>query len=129
MALRLHVKRTKMFMLHGASTRQFQIQAGQTVMAPEWVKQTRTYGDGLKDESIVDLTPPRPVAAIPEPEEKAPEAEPEAEPEAPPAPKPDPTDEELEAAQAQERQRRGTATRLPTAVTAAVHPSTARPRK
>ncbi len=91
MALRIHCSRSKIFMAPGSTAdrhgaRKFMIAAGQTVAAPSWLRETSTYKDGVKDGSVLDLTPPTaPVAAAattaapaapePEPEPAAPVAE------------------------------------------------------
>ena len=85
MALRIHCSRAKIFMAPGSTTdrhgaRKFMIGAGQTVAAPSWLRETATYKYGVKDGSVLDLTPPAapvvpaaaPVAPEPEPEAAAP---------------------------------------------------------
>lgn len=67
MALTLHCKRSKIFNLPGSTInghgeKKFLIAAGQTVQAPNWIRDTGTYKYGLKDKSIVDLTSPAPTA-------------------------------------------------------------------
>ena len=120
MALRLHCKNSKYFRLPASTEgkhgdRKFLISAGQTVAAPEWVATTDTFKYGLKDGTIVDLTPTtRPVPATQESVlEPEPEGEEEEEQQRPSNPEPhaEPTDEELESANAATRVRG--ATRLP----------------
>ena len=61
--LTLHFKRSKLFMLSGdKGTKRFI--TGPTrdgsVQVPAWVTETQTYQMGIKDGSIVNLTPPAP---------------------------------------------------------------------
>jgi hypothetical protein len=84
MALHLHCKRSKMFIkADGASHKQVLCPRGETTVVPDWVKDDIGYKQGVKDGSIIDLTPP-----------KAPKASPE--PEAEPKPEPEPTVESTE---------------------------------
>ena len=64
------------------------VSAKRPTAVPDWVRQTRTYQDGIKDESITDLTPPKAAAAAPAPVKK-PEPAPAAK-----APEPEPANEE-----------------------------------
>lgn len=79
MALRIHCSRSKIFMAPGSTAdrhgaRKFMIAAGQTVAAPSWLRETATYKHGVKDGSVLDLTPPTAPAAEPEPPAPEPEA-------------------------------------------------------
>ena len=69
----LYLKRAKLFLLNEPDKGELRFPAGvtahgDTVNAPDWVLQTDTYKWGIKDKSIVNLTPPKPMAAAPEPE-------------------------------------------------------------
>lgn len=80
MALRIHCSRSKIFMAPGSTAdrhgaRKFMIAAGQTVAAPSWLRETATYKHGVKDGSVLDLTPPTAPEPEPEPEPTAPAAE------------------------------------------------------
>jgi hypothetical protein len=84
----IYVTRTKLF-LHNLfvkpnSTRPvrfFAPRSPQRIEAPDWIKETDTYKMGIKDGSIVDLTPAapapaKPAAPAPKPAQKpAPEKE------------------------------------------------------
>ena len=62
--LTLHFKRSKLFMLSGEGQGTKRFQAGPThggaIQVPVWVEETQTYQMGIKDGSIVNLTPPKP---------------------------------------------------------------------
>jgi hypothetical protein len=61
--LTLHFKRSKLFMLSGDNgTKRFITgpTGGGSVQVPAWVVETQTYQMGIKDGSIVNLTPPAP---------------------------------------------------------------------
>ena len=61
MSLQLYVKRSKIFMAEqdGAEVRFVaSVTAnGQTLKAPDWIRHTATYQHGIKDGSIINLTP------------------------------------------------------------------------
>ena len=72
--LTLYFKRAKLF-LHYANGGERRFVTGPTkegpIQVPAWVAETQTYQLSIKDGSIVNLTPPEPVAATaaePEPE-------------------------------------------------------------
>jgi hypothetical protein len=62
--LTLHFKRSKLFMLAKESHGELRFLTGPTregaIQVPAWVVETPTYKDGIKDGSIVNLTPPEP---------------------------------------------------------------------
>jgi hypothetical protein len=61
MALQLYFKRSKVFYatVNGVEQR-FQGNASNSpVLVPDWVVETLTYKHGVKDKSIIDLTPPK----------------------------------------------------------------------
>ncbi len=66
MSLQLHCKRSKMFIRHAGDsnkkTEKVLCPRGATTNVPDWVKDTEGYRLGLVDQSIIDLTPPKPVA-------------------------------------------------------------------
>ena len=59
--MQIYVKRSKIFMAEqdGAEVRFVaSVTAnGQTLKAPDWIRHTATYQHGIKDESIINLTP------------------------------------------------------------------------
>lgn len=60
MALQLHCKRSKLFMRHNGKTQEKVTCArGEVTKVPDWVKDQPGYAAGIKDKSIVDLTPPK----------------------------------------------------------------------
>jgi len=67
MTLQLHCKRSKIFH-HSDGEREISVSAarGEVTPVPDWVKDTLGYRMGLKDKSIVDLTPPKHVEATEE---------------------------------------------------------------
>jgi hypothetical protein len=81
--VQLYFTRAKIFLIPGDDEngeRRFTAQpsAGKPVPAPDWVRETATYKFGIKDRSIVDLTPPKRSRKV-EPEE-APIIDPPVEP-------------------------------------------------
>lgn len=71
--VQLYFTRAKIFLIPGDDEngeRRFTAQpsAGKPVPAPDWVRETATYKFGIKDKSIVDLTPPKRSRKV-EPEE------------------------------------------------------------
>jgi hypothetical protein len=73
--LTLYFKRAKLFLLHSGENGERRFVTGPTkegpIQVPAWVAETQTYQLSIKDGSIVNLTPPEPVAvtaAEPEPE-------------------------------------------------------------
>lgn len=60
--MNVYLKRAKIFLVYSEDTGEQRFAAGPTnsqpVVAPDWIKETTTYKLGLKDGSIVDLTPP-----------------------------------------------------------------------
>ena len=73
--LTLYFKRAKLFLLHSGENGERRFVTGPTkegpIQVPAWVAETQTYQLSIKDGSIVNLTPPEPVAATavePEPE-------------------------------------------------------------
>jgi hypothetical protein len=114
MGIKLHCKRSKLFLKQDDNdgSKRFMVPAGATIVAPNWVTETPGFALGLKDGSIVDVTPAR------KGETKA-VVEPEPEPVVvvqppPPLPKDDleKTDAELEADHAKDK--RPLKNRLPT---------------
>ena len=105
MGIKLHCKRSKLFLMQAGDdgAKRFMIAAGSTVVAPDWVTKTPGFELGLKDGSIIDVTPARKgeVKAViePEPEPVVIVAPP------PPPPKDDmeKTDAELEADHAKDK--------------------------
>ena len=81
--VQLYFTRAKIFLIPGDDEngeRRFTAQpsAGKPVPAPDWVRETATYKFGIKDKSVVDLTPPkRSRKAEPVEEEGSVKAEPE----------------------------------------------------
>lgn len=69
MALKLHCKRSKLFMRSTSEGRHERVTAvaGAVTSVPDWVATTDGYKYGVKDGSIVDLTPPKQVVAASEP--------------------------------------------------------------
>ena len=62
--VQLYFTRAKIFLIPGDDEngeRRFTAQpsAGKPVPAPDWVRETATYKFGIKDKSVVDLTPPK----------------------------------------------------------------------
>jgi len=62
--VQLYFTRAKIFLIPGDDEngeRRFtaQASAGHPLPAPNWVRETATYKFGIKDKSIVDLTPPK----------------------------------------------------------------------
>lgn len=61
MALQLHCKRAKIFMNHGSKTGKRTVRVvcprGEVTTVPDWVKDDPGYAAGIKDGSIVNLTP------------------------------------------------------------------------
>ncbi len=78
MSLQLHCKRSKMFVrqVGDKKTEKVLCPRGATTSTPDWVKDTEGYRLGVLDQSILDLTPPKPLAA-PEPEAELESADPE----------------------------------------------------
>ena len=81
--VQLYFTRAKIFLIPGDDEngeRRFTAQpsAGKPVPAPDWVRETATYKFGIKDKSIVDLTPPKRSRKA-EPVEEAPPVAPPAE--------------------------------------------------
>ena len=70
--LKVHFTRAKVFQHHnGIAEQRFQVAPGVNTQVPLWVKNTLGWTMGVKDGSIVDLTPPDPsmfVAKVPDPE-------------------------------------------------------------
>ena len=70
--LKVHFTRAKVFQHHnGIAEQRFQVAPGVNTQVPLWVKNTLGWTMGVKDGSIVDLTPPDPsmfVAKEPDPE-------------------------------------------------------------
>ena len=65
--LQLYVTRSKIFIAldESGTERRFTLGRSTTPQAaPDWVRDTATFKYGVKDKSIVDLTPPKPVAAV-----------------------------------------------------------------
>jgi hypothetical protein len=62
--LTLHFKRSKLFMLAKEGHGELRFITGPTregaIQVPAWVAETQTYQLGIKDKSIVNLTPPEP---------------------------------------------------------------------
>lgn len=80
--LTLYFKRAKLFLLHSGENGERRFVTGPTkegpIQVPAWVAETQTYQLSIKDGSIVNLTPPEPIAAVvvepePEPDGKVPE--------------------------------------------------------
>jgi hypothetical protein len=74
----LYCKRAKCFVDQTEGTKKFLLQAGPSpVPVPFWVARTRTFEDGIKDKSIINLTEPgamkRGLAALDRKPEPAPE--------------------------------------------------------
>jgi hypothetical protein len=70
----LYLTRAKTFIgNHNGAERVLSVppSGGRPVMVPDWVRTTQTFKHGIKDKSIVDLTPP----AQPKPKEVKPAAE------------------------------------------------------
>jgi hypothetical protein len=62
--LKVHFTRAKVFQHHnGIAEQRFQVAPGVNMQVPLWVKNTLGWEMGVKDGSIVDLTPPEPIAA------------------------------------------------------------------
>jgi hypothetical protein len=95
--LTLYFKRAKLFLLHSGENGERRFVTGPTkegpIQVPAWVAETQTYQLSIKDGSIVNLTPPEPVAAAmvepdpaepiedsDEPDDKAPEGDEDPEP-------------------------------------------------
>ena len=70
--LKVHFTHAKVFQHHnGIAEQRFQVTPGVNTQVPLWVKNTLGWEMGVKDGSIVDLTPPDPsmfVAKVPDPE-------------------------------------------------------------
>ena len=64
--LTLYFKRAKLFLLHSGENGERRFVTGPTkegpIQVPAWVAETQTYQLSIKDGSIVNLTPPEPVA-------------------------------------------------------------------
>ena len=62
--LTLHFKRSKLFMLAKEGHGELRFITGPTregaIQVPAWVEETQTYQMGIKDKSIINLTPPEP---------------------------------------------------------------------
>lgn len=59
--LKVHFTRAKVFQHHnGIAEQRFQVAPGVNTQVPLWVKSTLGWEMGVKDGSIVDLTPPDP---------------------------------------------------------------------
>jgi len=62
--LKVHFTRAKVFQHHnGVAEQRFQVTPGVNTQVPLWVRETLGWTMGVKDGSIVDLTPPEPIAA------------------------------------------------------------------
>ncbi len=73
MSLHMHCKRSKIFMNHdGSSAQNVKCSRNETTVAPDWVKDDPGYKNGIKDCSIIDLTPPKPIVAPAPAEPEAP---------------------------------------------------------
>jgi hypothetical protein len=83
MTLQLHCKRSKIFIKpDGDSHKSVKCARGETTPVPDWVKNDPGYANGIKDGSIIDLTPPAPAKPTPsKPKDVEPEPEPEPAPE------------------------------------------------
>ena len=79
--LQLYFKRAKLFLTEqNGKEERFTAPVGGPVSAPDWVKGTDGYKYGVKDGSIVDITPPKSVTEVEEaPEPEVEETEPEVE--------------------------------------------------
>jgi hypothetical protein len=68
--LQLYFKRAKLFLSdhEGKSRRFVGPRSDHAIPVPDWVKDTPGYKYGIKDGSIIDLTPPKPLAAVTVPE-------------------------------------------------------------
>lgn len=123
MSVTLHCKKSKVFIVPGSSAdghgvRKFLVGAGDTRQAPDWVLTTDTYKWGLVDKSILNLSPPKPIAAVEVKStsevEGSQEPTPQEASDTAPAGSdavPEPSDEELEAANKSERSK--STTKLP----------------
>ena len=62
--LKVHFTKAKIFFHHdGKGEQRYQVTPGVHTNVPAWVKTTLGWEMGVKDGSIVDLTPPEPLAA------------------------------------------------------------------
>lgn len=99
--LQLYLTRSKIFIteVDGAERRFTATRCanGKPIAAPDWVRNTPTYKYGVRDESIMDLTPVRPVTSIVESvSEPKPEPESQKESIVPPADNEKPGDDKDE---------------------------------
>jgi hypothetical protein len=90
----LHFKRAKSFTATvDGGTRKFLAQPGFVAQqVPFWVADTATFQQGIKDGSIVNLTPPALMPGYEAPIKKSKKAEPEIDPEPEPEPEPEQTE-------------------------------------
>lgn len=72
--IQVYVKRAKLFLgnTDGTVERRATAEPGSVVVLPEWVRDTETWFAGIKDQSIVDITPRQqmPVNEVPLPSEE-----------------------------------------------------------
>lgn len=99
MSIKIHVLRSKLFLKQDSDRgRRFMAPANTVVVAPDWVAGTLDYKMGLKDGSIVDLTPPKPPAKAVVEEAAQEKAIAEVKAKEPVPEEKEPTDEDLEKA-------------------------------
>jgi hypothetical protein len=74
--LKVHFTHAKVFQHHnGIAEQRFQVVPGVNTQVPLWVKETLGWTMGVKDGSIVDLTPPDPSMFVAKAPDPAPEVE------------------------------------------------------